>query len=96
MIEFSPLLSVEALAVFAAVGLLLIVLLLWSRARGSLLRAGALVLLLLALANPSLRQEDREPLSNIAVVAMDESASQRFAGRNDAREAVRKQFSEKL
>lgn len=96
MIEFSPLLSVEALAAFAAIGLLLIVLLLWSRARGSLLRAGALALLLLALANPSLRQEDREPLSNIAVVAMDESASQRFAGRNDTREAVRKQLSKKL
>ena len=96
MIEFSPLLPMEALFAFAGAGLLLIVLLLWSRARGSLLRSGALALLLLALANPSLRQEDREALSNIAVVAIDESASQRFAGRSDVREAVRKELSEKL
>ncbi|MDA7947026.1 MAG: hypothetical protein MPJ78_06075 [Hyphomicrobiaceae bacterium] len=96
MVEFSPLLPLQVLYVLGGLGLLLSVLLLWTRTRGALLRIGALTLLLLALANPSLRQEDREPLSNIAVVVMDKSASQRFAGREDAGEAVRAQLADKL
>ena len=96
MVEFSPLLPLQLLYVLGGVGLLLSILLLWTRTRGALLRIGALALLLLALANPSLRQEDREPLSNIAVVVMDKSASQRFAGREDAGEAVRTQLADKL
>ena len=96
IVDFSPLLSRDVLIAMGGAGLVLAALLLWNRTRGALLRTGALALLLLALANPSLRQEDREPLSNIAVVVMDESASQRFAGREDAGEAVRQQLSEKL
>ncbi|MEM8743900.1 MAG: hypothetical protein AAGF14_04615 [Pseudomonadota bacterium] len=96
MVEFSPLLPMELLYALGGLGVLLSVLLLWTRTRGALLRIGALALLLLALANPSLRQEDREPLTNIAVVVMDKSASQRFAGREDAGEAVRTQLADKL
>ena len=96
MVEFSPLLPLQLLYILGGLGLLLSVLLLWTRTRGALLRIGALALLLLALANPSLRQEDRDPLTNIAVVVMDKSASQRFAGREDAGEAVRTQLADKL
>lgn len=96
IVEFSPLLPTEWLVVLGSAGLLLIVFLLWARARGALLRAGALALLLLALMNPSLRQEDREPLSNIAVAILDESASQRFAGREKARDEVRKQLADRF
>ncbi len=96
IVEFSPLLSRDVLIAMACAGLVLAALLLWTRTRGALLRTGALALLLLALANPYLRQEDREPLSNIAVVVMDQSASQRFAGRDDASEAVREQLGDKL
>jgi hypothetical protein len=96
IVEFSPLLPRDVLIAMGAAGLVLAVLLLFMRSRGALLRTGALALLLLALANPSLRQEDRDPLTNVAVVVMDESASQRFAGREDAREAVREQLAEKL
>lgn len=96
IVEFSPLLPLEWLAGLGCAGLLLVLLLLWQKTRGAVLRAGALALLLLALANPILRQEDREPLSNIAVVVMDESASQRFAGREDARNAVRRQLGDKF
>ncbi|MCK5495349.1 MAG: hypothetical protein KAI80_02965, partial [Hyphomicrobiaceae bacterium] len=96
IIEFSPLLPHNMLLAMGCAGLVLAALLLWTRTRGAMLRVGALTLLLLALANPSLRQEDREPLSNIAVVIMDQSASQRFAGRDDTSEAVREQLGEKL
>lgn len=96
MIEFSPLLPRDALVAMACAGLVLAGLLLWTRTRGAWLRTGALVLLLFALANPSLRSEDREPLSNIAIVVMDQSASQRFAGREDASEAVREKLGDAL
>lgn len=88
-IEFSPLLPVPALAALALAGLALLVLLVWRRTRGTSLRAVALALLLLALLNPTLRQEERESLADIAVVAVDESASQRIAGRTDITRAVR-------
>jgi len=96
IIEFSPLLPRDALIAMGCAGALLAALLLWNRTRGALLRTATLGLLLLALANPSLRQEEREPLSNIAVVALDESASQRFAGRGEASKAIRQLLAEKL
>jgi hypothetical protein len=96
IVEFSPLLTRDVLIAMGAAGLALAVLLLWTRTRGALLRTGALALLLLALTNPSLRQEDREALSDIAVVVIDQSASQRFAGREDTSEAVREKLGDKL
>ncbi|GBE43358.1 MAG TPA: hypothetical protein ENH05_05965 [Rhizobiales bacterium] len=96
IVEFSPLLPQDVLVALGGAGAVLAAGLLWNRARGALLRTGALALLLLALANPNLRQEDREPLSNIVVVAVDESASQRFTGRDGATAEARKQLSEKL
>lgn len=96
IVEFSPLLPRDVLIAMGAAGIALAVLLLWTRTRGALLRTGALALLLLALTNPSLRQEDRETLSDIAVVVIDQSASQRFAGREDASEAVREKLGDKL
>ena len=55
---------------------MLVALLLVRRSRGALLRALSLAALLLALANPTLRQEERESLANIAIVVVDESLSQ--------------------
>ena len=39
-------------------------------------------MLLAALAGPSLRREDRTPVPNIAIVVIDDSASNRIAGRD--------------
>ena len=39
-------------------------------------------MLLAALAGPSLRQEDRAPVANIALVVADDSASNRIDGRD--------------
>jgi len=52
------------------------------RARGAAVRVTALVLILLALANPSFTREDREPLSSVAAVVIDKSPSQNFGTRN--------------
>lgn len=95
-IEFAPLIPLPAIIALAVAGLLLVALLFWRRTRGATLRAGGLALLLLALMNPTLRQEDRESLSDIAVVVVDESESQRIAGRSDLTEAMRQKLNDAL
>ncbi len=95
-IEFAPLLPLPALIAIGVAGLVLAALLLWRRARGAGLRVACLALLLLALVNPSLRQEEREPLTDIAVVAVDQSASQKISGRADMTAKLRAQLGELL
>jgi hypothetical protein len=80
----------------AAVAVLLVLALLVRRSRGALLRALALTALLLALANPTLRQEERESLANIAVVVVDESMSQTLAGRPGQTAAIKSEVEAKL
>jgi hypothetical protein len=83
---------------WAGVGLavLLVVLLLVRRARGAMLRALSLAALLLALANPTLRQEERESLANIAIVVTDESLSQTIAGRPEQAAAIKRELEARL
>jgi hypothetical protein len=95
-IEFLPFLPAPYLIAAAGVAALIAVLLLWRGRRGGLLRIVSLALLLLALANPNLKQEERESLSNIAVVVLDQSASQRIAGRAERTEALRAELSTAL
>ena len=47
-------------------------------------RALALALMVLALANPSFTREDREPLSSVVAVVVDKSPSQNFGDRLQA------------
>ena len=54
---------------------------LWRGLTGWWLRGLAALVLLAALAGPSLRQEDRAPVPNIAIVVLDDSASNRIDGR---------------
>ena len=79
-----------------AVAVVLVVLLLVRRTRGALLRALSLSALLLALANPTLRQEERESLANIAIVVADESLSQTIAGRPEQTAAIRRELEVRL
>ena len=80
-VSFDPVLPWLAIAVLAALGVLLVGALAASRARGAWLRALALALLVIALANPTVRNEEREALSDIAVAVIDRSLSQESAGR---------------
>jgi hypothetical protein len=79
-----------------AVAAVLVALLLVRRTRGALLRALSLSALLLALANPTLRQEERESLANIAIVVTDESLSQTIAGRPEQAAAIRRELEGRL
>ena len=95
-LELSPLLPWPVLAGAAACALLLVGLLAWRRSRGTLLRTISLAALLGALANPTLRQEQREPLNNLALVVVDKSASQSLAGRPERTAAVLQALRERL
>jgi hypothetical protein len=55
-----------------------------------------MALFVLALANPSLTREDRDPLSSIAIVVVDKSASQEFGDRTKQAEAARAALGERL
>jgi hypothetical protein len=88
-IAFAPLVSTPLLWAAVAVIAVLGVLLFLSRSRGASIRAVGLALIVLALANPSLTREDRDPLSSVAVVVVDKSPSQNFGDRTRQTEEAR-------
>jgi hypothetical protein len=95
-ISFSPL--VPTYIVWAAVGVAALVslLVIFGRSRGAVIRVIALALFVLALANPSITREDRDPLTSVAVVVVDKSPSQDFGDRLAQTEAARAQLAERL
>ena len=95
-IDFSPVLPPGLLWAALGISALLVIVLALGSSRGTTLRALTLATLLAALANPSLRQEERESLANIVVVVSDESTSQSLAGRPEQRKAIRKILEDKL
>ncbi len=95
-IAFSPLVPTYVLWGALALTLVLAVMLVLARSRGALVRIIALALFVLALANPSLTREDRDPLTSVAVVIVDKSPSQDFGDRTQQTEAARAQLAERL
>ncbi|SIN75441.1 hypothetical protein [Vannielia litorea] len=87
-IIFAPLLPWIALYVACALAVLLIGLAIWRGLAGWWLRALAAVALLVALANPSLQQEERNPLTDIVLVVVDESSSQGLSDRAEQTQAA--------
>ena len=95
-IEFAPLIPVVLLWAGAAAALALIAFFFVRRMRGATLRLASLALLLLTLANPSLKQVEREALDDVVIVVSDESASQRVAGRQQLSQTLREALEAKL
>jgi hypothetical protein len=95
-IAFAPLVAEPVLWAAIAAAVVLALLLFVSRSRGATIRALALGLVVLALANPSLTREDRDPLSSVAVVVVDKSPSQNFGDRTQQTEAARAAVVERL
>jgi hypothetical protein len=95
-VAFAPL--VPDYVVWAAFGVSVVIsiLLLVARSRGSALRALALGLMVLALANPSFTREDRDPIPSVAAVIVDKSPSQDFGDRTAQTEAARKALVDRL
>src|SRR3954447_2348991 len=95
-ISFSPLVPAHIVWAAAAIAFAISFVLVWGRTRGALARSTALALFLLALANPSITREDREPLTSVAAVVVDKSGSQEFDDRGRQTEAVRAELAERL
>ena len=70
-LDFAPLLPMPVLIAAIVLGVLVMWLGFAARARGSGLRAIGISVLLLALMNPALVEEDREPLKDVAVVMVE-------------------------
>ncbi|MDT8857138.1 glutamine amidotransferase [Paracoccaceae bacterium Fryx2] len=82
-VVFDPLLPMVALWALAVLAAVLVGFALWRGLAGWWLRGLAAVAVLAALANPSLQEEDRAPLSDIVIAVVDDSASQQIGTRPD-------------
>ncbi|MEM9048003.1 MAG: hypothetical protein AAGC92_04725 [Pseudomonadota bacterium] len=80
-LSFDPLLPWPLVGVLAALCLALVLFALWRRGAGWWLRGLAFAAVLAALCGPSLREELRDPLSDIVFVVIDASASQEIEDR---------------
>lgn len=78
---FEPLLGWPVLWIVAAIAGIAWLAYLAFRGRAWLTRGLALTVLIVALANPALVQEEREPLSSVAAVVLDKSESMSFGDR---------------
>ncbi len=95
-VDFSPLLPGPILWVLVVFAIALVALLFLRRTRGAALRLAALGALLAALFNPTLREEEREKLANVAIVVVDESTSQKLAKRPEETAAIKSDLEAKL
>ncbi len=95
-VSFAPL--VPDYVVWAALGaaVLITVLLMVARSRGAWVRGIALAFMVLALANPSLTREDRDPIPSVAAVIVDKSPSQNFGERTAQTDAAAATLVERL
>src|SRR5207244_809824 len=95
-IAAAPLLAWWVIAALAATAILVLAVGLWRRAGGVWWRTAAVAMLLAILINPSLVEEKRSPLRDVAVVLVDESPSQQIGDRSKATEAALAALTERL
>ncbi|WP_417672127.1 hypothetical protein [Roseibium sp.] len=95
-ISFDPLLPVWALGGLAALIVLVGLVTGFMSLRGWPLRTLAMVLVALALANPALERENREPLSSVVAVVTDLSQSQLLDDRSQTTETALSTLTERL
>ncbi len=95
-IGFAPLFPWAVLIALAVPLALVLAISFWRRAGGAVWRLMVGALLLLALANPSLINEQRDTLPDIALLVVDESASNRIGDRAAQREEAVQRIKERL
>ena len=95
-VAFDPLLPWWVLAVLAGVGLVLVLLGMGARARGTLLRLTSLIVVLAALSNPMLVEEQRKPIADVALVVTDDSDSMTIGERRTQVQAAKEALKKKL
>lgn len=82
-VVFDPLLPWFTIYIIAGLAALTVAIAIWRGLRGWWLRAFAACTLLAAIANPAYQEEERAPLSDIVLLVVDESASQKISDRPD-------------
>lgn len=95
-IVFEPALPPVLLAALGVAAVIVLIFSFWRRARGAPWRAGAFALLMLALLNPTIRQEDRTPVPDVAAIVVDESQSQQIGERPAQTEAALRQLEKEI
>jgi hypothetical protein len=95
-VAFDPLLPWPVLIALGATGLILVLLGLRARARGLLWRTLAVVVVLAALANPALIEEQRKPIADVALVGTDDSDSMAIGERRAQVQAAKEALKKKL
>lgn len=85
-IQFNPLLPIEWIVGLAVLGLLIIVIAAFKNRTAIIWRGVTLTVFVLALLNPSLLEEQREALPDVAVIVVDQSPSQSLAERSERTE----------
>ncbi|WP_372885214.1 hypothetical protein [Shimia sp.] len=93
---FDPLLPPGLIALLAVAGLGAVALAWWRGLRGWLWRGLAAAVVLAALAGPVLQRETRAPLSDIVLMLVDKSASQRLGDRAAMTEAAAKALEARI
>ncbi|HYL31870.1 MAG TPA: hypothetical protein VEU53_01815 [Stellaceae bacterium] len=92
----SPLLPWWTIGVFSGAALVLIAFGAWRRARGTALRLLAVLALAAIVVNPSLVEEKRAPLHDVAAVIVDDSPSMRIGQRQQYAAAALQTVTERL
>jgi hypothetical protein len=88
-IIFDPSLPTWLIIAFGAIGLCVIAYAAWRGARGTAWRAATLFITLIATLNPTVQQEDRDAVPDIAVIVLDKSLSMNIGTRaRDAETAL--------
>ncbi|MET3692925.1 hypothetical protein [Methylobacterium goesingense] len=95
-LSFTPLVPWPVMIGFGVLVAVFAVLAFLARGRTAILRALALALVLLAIANPSLVREDREPVKDIAAIVVDRSGSQALGDRPAMTDAVRAELQRRF
>lgn len=88
-IVFEPAFPLPLIAALGLAGIALVVYSAWRRARGTPWRLAALAATLTALLNPTMREEDRRPVPDVAAIVVDASQSMDVGARRaEAEEAL--------
>jgi hypothetical protein len=91
-----PLLPLWAIALLGTAGIAACGWALWRGLRGWFLRGLAGLIIVAALAGPTLVEQERRPLSDIVIVATDETASNQLSNRRSQTQATLRDITEQL
>ncbi|GAA5109493.1 hypothetical protein [Bartonella jaculi] len=95
-ITFQPFLPLSWIILLSGISILFVIIGLVKQRQGSLLRLMALASLILALLNPMIIKEQREPLKSIVGIVIDRSKSQTFGTRTKDSDEARVQLTNAL